>query len=92
MGVRKVEHLTLESEVAGDTSWPKGKQKTKKRVKVKGDICTRGKGCSSSVLCAPMAPHCLHPTLTALNQGCPTNPVQGARQAPDMSSDAATAG
>lgn len=39
-----------------------------------------------------MAPYCLHPTLTALNQGSPKNPAQGACQAPDVSSDAATAG
>lgn len=57
--VRKIEHLTLYSEVAGDTSWPTGKKKErerKDRSKRKGDVCSRGKSCRFSALRAPNGP------------------------------------
>lgn len=85
--VRKVEHLTLYSEVAGDTSWPTGKKKEKERIEVKEKetFALEVKAVASQRCAHPTAPYRLHPALTALYQGSLKNPAAGACQAPDVS-------
>lgn len=61
--VRKVEHLTLYSEVAEDTSWPTEKPKRKKESKEKETFALEVKAVASQCCVHQKAPFCLHATV-----------------------------